>query len=152
MKEEIIIGLPELRDISKRIINLVSEATGTQGKISIKTAINNDLGIQGDDWDTILLALYEKEGLRLHGFNFYDYFFDEGQISMGIFGDIISLPIKLTYFLFSFKWLYTKNWNTYFGFTTYKPKPNLTIGDLITSRIEGRFVPRVDRHFKLVCS
>jgi hypothetical protein len=147
MAMEIRTSFASLRLTTNRIIELVSKMSGIDADtISISSAINNDLGIDGDDWIDLQLALQEKEGLTLDGLHFYDYFMDEGQIADSA-GFIIGL-IQFVWYIVSFMWL-KKKFSQF-----YKPsgpqKDILTIGDLITSKFEGKFVKRTNRNFILV--
>lgn len=147
MVDQIDISFAELRQITYQIINLVSETTGYEkSEISIGTAINNDLGIDGDDWDDVLVALFKKENLRLEGLNFYDYFNDEAQIANSFGLDLLSLLIKILSYLLPFIGGRV-NWDRALRL---KAKPDLTIGDLITSKVEGHFVKRTERKFRLI--
>lgn len=135
-----------LRQTADRIIDLVSKMSGVgKEEICISSAINNDLGVDGDDWTDLQKALQEKEGISLEGLHFYEYFMDEGQIAdpsgfvMGV--------IQLIWYLLSFKWLKMKFANCYKPL--WAPKDNLTIADLITSKYEGRFIKRTERKFVL---
>ena len=88
---------------------------------------------------------FTKEGVSLEGLKFYDYFWDEGQIVGS--GDFVISTIIFLWYMLSFKWLKMK-------FSDYYEAPGqpanvLTIGDLITSKYEGRFVKRSERKFVL---
>ena len=133
-----------LRSTTDSIINLVSKMSGTEKEeISIRSSINNDLGIDGDDWVDLQEALKEKEGLSLEGLQFYDSFIDEGQIA-DLNGFIIATFHFICYLL-TFRWVKGKFAHFYQQKST--PKDILTIGDLITSKFEGRFVKRSERKF-----
>jgi acyl carrier protein len=133
-----------LRKTTDNIIALVSKMSGLEkDEISISSAINNDLGIDGDDWVDLQKALEKQEGLSLDGLQFYDYFNDEGQIG-DTTGFIIGL-FQFIWYVVSLKWLKMK-------FEDYHkplgpPKDVLTIADLITSKYEGRFVKRSERKY-----
>jgi hypothetical protein len=105
MATELKITFSELRQTTNRIIELVSRVTGYEKeKIDLRTSINNTIGVDGDDWDDILIALHKQEDLTLEGLNFYDYFQDEGQIAFGSL-NVLTLPIRFFFFLISFAWL-----------------------------------------------
>jgi hypothetical protein len=144
---EIRTSYSSLRHTADRIIDLVVKMSGVdKEEVSISSAINDDLGVDGDDWTDLQKALQEKEGLSLEGLQFYDYFCDEGQISDP--SGFIRGLILLVWYLVTFKWL-----KIHFD-DFYKPlgppKHQLTIGDLITSKYEGTFVKRSERKFVLV--
>jgi acyl carrier protein len=136
-----------LRHTADSIINIVVKMSGVdKEEVSISSAVNDDLGIDGDDWTDLQMALQEKEGLSLEGLKFYDYFMDEGQISDPS-GFVIGL-IQFVWYLLTFKWL--KMHFSDFYKPLGPPKEKLTIGDLITSKYEGRFVKRSERKFILL--
>jgi hypothetical protein len=147
MVTERTISFSELRQTTNRIIDLISEVTHyDKNEISLKTSINNTIGVDGDDWDEVISALHKKENLVLEGFNFYDYFQDEGQIAWGPL-NIIFLPIYFIMYVTTFKWR-QESFRNYFSFND-GPKPDLTIADLVTSKLEGKFVKRIDRKFRI---
>ena len=105
MLMEIKTSYSNLRQTADRIIDLVSRISGVnKDEISISSAINDDLGVDGDDWTDLQIALQEKEGISLEGLQFYDYFMDESQIADPS-GFVIGL-IQFIWFILSFKWLY----------------------------------------------
>jgi len=137
----------DLRKTADDIIALVSKMSGLEkDEINIRSAINNDLGIDGDDWVDLQQALEKQQGLSLEGLQFYDYFMDEAQIADPS-GFVIGL-FQFIWYMVTFKWLKIK-FADY-----YKPlgpqKGVLTIADLITSKYEGRFIKRSERKFVLV--
>jgi hypothetical protein len=143
---EIRTSYTNLRQTADRIIELVSKMSGVdKGEISISSAINDDLGVDGDDWTDLQMALQEKERMSFEGLQFYDYFMDEGQIADPS-GFVIGL-IQFIWYVLSFKWLKMKfdDFYTPLG----PPKHKLTIADLITSKYEGRFIKRMERKFVL---
>ncbi len=149
--QEIRIKYRDLRQTIERIKDLVSETTlYDKEKMTLQTSINHDIGVQGDDWDDILLSLQDKENLTLDGLNFYDYFYDEGQLSSMAPLNFLLLPIRLVTYIITFGWRHV-GVGKYFFTGWREDKPPLTIGDLVTSKIEGRFVRRADRTFILDC-
>jgi hypothetical protein len=149
---EIKIKYRDLRQTIERITDLVSETTlCDRKKINLKTSINHDIGVQGDDWDDILIKLRDQENLTLEGLNFYDYFYDEGQLSSMAPLSLLLLPVRLVTYMLTFAWRQV-GIKEYFFYDFGEKKPPLTIGDLVTSKIEGRFVRRQDRTFILDCA
>ena len=152
MCSEINSSFTSLRQTVDRIITIVSEVTSYEReKIDLKTSINNDIGVDGDDWDDLLIALKERGGLNLEGLNFYDYFQDEGQIAdpSGYIHGFVSLVRYIT----SLSWLkisFTDYVNIRGTSEVVDPSKNLTIGDLVTSKFEGRFVKRSERKFVVI--
>lgn len=147
MNEEITISFSELRNISNRIIDLISDVTSTdRRKLTLKTAINNDLGVDGDDWDDVLYALKEKENIVFDGFNVQEYFHYEGEIPL-LPILLFFIPIRYIFYTLKNGWK-NSSWRE-FSEKHFISKKDLTIGDLITSKIEGRFVERKNRSFKI---
>src|SRR5260370_6923084 len=138
--QEIKIKYRDLRQTIERIKDLVSETTlYDKKKMTLKTSINHDIGVQGDDWDDILLDLRNKENLTLDGLNFYDYFYDEGQLSSMAPLNLILLPIRLVSYIITFAWRHV-GIKKYFFHAWRDNKHPLPIGHLVTSRIRGRFL------------
>jgi hypothetical protein len=138
----------ELRQTTNRIIQLISDVSGfDKRKINLNTAVNNTIGIQGDDWDDVLTALYNQEQLTLEGLEFYDYFYDESQLSSPFPLNIIMLPLRLISYLIFLGWRHASIKEFFFYGT--KTKPDLTIADLVTSKLHGRFIKRQDCKFRL---
>ena len=147
--QEVKIKYKDIRQTIERITDLVSETTlYERSKITLRTSNNHDIGVQGDDWDDILIQLRDKENLTLEGLNFYDYFYDEGQLSSMVPLGLLLLPVRLVTYVLTFAWRQV-GIKEYLFWDFGNDKPPLTIGDLVTSRIEGRFVRRQDRTFIL---
>jgi hypothetical protein len=137
-----------LRETTDRIIDLTCKMSGLdRNEISINSAINNDLGIDGDDWIDLQAALQEKEGILLEGLEFYNYFQDEAQIADAGLIHFFNVFFQLIWWMISFKWLKMKFADFYEPIRV--SKDILTIGDLITSKFESRFVKRSERKFVL---
>ena len=61
---EIRTSFTTLRQTANRIVQVVSDICGIDKKeISISSSINNDLGIDGDDWTDLQKALQRKASL-----------------------------------------------------------------------------------------
>ena len=48
-----------------------------RGKITPSTRLREDLGIDGDDWDEVLVAIRERWQMDWSGFDFYRFFGEE---------------------------------------------------------------------------
>lgn len=158
--QEIHISYSELKSLAMRMIAHVGESTGVNVRdISVRHTINEDLGVDGDDADELLAELQQREDFQLEGFNFYDYFCDEAEIAgtanLWPVGYILSLPfVMLVYLLktpvraWSLQDLMNNTWpaRPERNRSRHFPLP-LSIGDLITSKLEGRFVPRNERRY-----
>ena len=122
--QEINVTYSEIKEVTNVIRSLVSEVAGIElKKVYSKSSINNDIGIDGDDWDDILIPFIEKYN-DIDGFLFHDYFHDEAQI-----GNAFALALLL--------------------FSVLKEKPPIFLGDLIATALVGRFVKRSDYRFIL---
>ncbi len=142
--QEIHISYSGLKSIAQRFIVHVSRETGCIGEVCISTGINDDLGVDGDDWDPIIQALVHEEGLELDGFGYYDYFSDEGASGSN---PVIFFPFTVLGYLAATPrrdWSLKELRRRMFPQGTGK---TLSVADLITSKIEGRFVPRSERRY-----
>ena len=64
-------------------------------EITLDLPIDYRIAIDGDDVDDLLLAIDSENQIDWTGFNFYDYFMDEGQISSMITRGFFLLPITI---------------------------------------------------------
>jgi len=121
---------------------MVSYQSGvSKSNISLNTAINNELGIHGEDWVEILERLKKDHDCELHGLVFYDYFMDESQISVRLTFRILYLPIRVLGLVVLY--LFNRNKGIIFWKRDpFKKYPDLTVGDLITSIVMKRWMPR----------
>lgn len=146
--EEIIVSYSKLKETTQFIRSLVSEVAGMElKKVYSKSSINIDLGLDGDDWDDILIPFIEKYN-TMDGFLFYDYFHDEPQIGNAFALALLLFPIKIVLSLFILPW--NKYWaKAVIDFSLLKEKPPIFLGDLITTALVGRFAKRSDYKFIL---
>lgn len=129
---------------------MISEVTGEpKEKISLRTSINNDLSVQGDDIDLILERLHKDFDCELNGLHFYNYFMDEGEISGMAPIVLILLPIRILGFLTTLPFN-KKLAKRILNINPYERHPDLTVADLVTSVIEKKWAPRQTRNFKLI--
>lgn len=132
------------------MIEMVSDVTGEpKDKINLRTSINNDLSIHGDDVDLILERLHKDFDCELEGLYFYDYFMDESEISGMAPIVLILLPVRILGFLAIYpfdKKLAKRIWNI----SPYDRHPDLTVADLVTSVVEKKWAHRQTRRFKLI--
>lgn len=137
-KEKIEISLSELRFVTESVFNIVSDIGGINPtKLSLKTSINNELGIQGDDWEDLVIKVKQEFNCEFSELNFYDYFLDETQISYNFFLNLLYLPFRLIIYLSYFDInILKKIWNH-----NYKNLPDLPIKDLITSILYQKWTP-----------
>ena len=92
--------ISSIERIVRRVILAVSRASGVPvNKINTETTIDEDIAIDGDDVTELLDALDRGRKIDWTGFDFYDYFHDEGQISRAIPKLIVLLPYWALRFL-----------------------------------------------------
>ena len=85
--------ISSIERIVRRVIIAVSRASGVPvEKINIESSIDTDIAIDGDDVFELLEALDRTQKIAWTGFDFYDYFHDEGQISTFIPKFVVLLP------------------------------------------------------------
>lgn len=128
----------------RRVIIATSRASSVPvRKIHLQTTIGTDIGIDGDDVAELLEDLDKKQKINWTGFDFYDYFRDEHQISTGIPKIILLLPYwALRYIL---KGVFPRMPT----FTPERPNKCLTIIELAGTIHNGswelrRSIPQVD--------
>ena len=151
MKKEIIeIKYGELRKLTEKLIAIISEETRLPiNKISLKTSINNQLGIEGDDWFLIQDRIQAEFNFDFKGFNFNEYFYEEGEnvlfLPFIIFSSLFNI---IEYILiFPFNRIKAKEvWNN----KLFKNKPDLKIEDLITSILKNEFLNKEEFEFRLI--
>jgi hypothetical protein len=64
--------------VAEAVLNLVAECTGcSRGQLSLDTALNQELGVDGDDAAELLEAFARKFGVDLSRFPYDRYFGNE---------------------------------------------------------------------------
>ena len=146
--QEINVTYSEIKEVTNVIRSLVSEVAVIElKKVYSKSSINNDIGIDGDDWDDILIPFIEKYN-DIDGFLFHDYFHDEAQIGNAFALALLLFPIKILLSLLILP--VSKYWaKVIIKFSVLKEKPPIFLGDLIATALVGRFVKRSDYRFIL---
>ena len=147
MKDKVEISIPDLRRITTEVMEFLSVALNEPvDKINIKTSINRDLRIQGDDVDELFSIFIDKYHVNFDEFDFDKYFVNEGVIANSIAFNLHTLPIRIFYYLY----LVLSGNEEKDGFKFVMPKLNkvdMTVGDLVTSVIKGKFTPRNEISF-----
>ncbi len=117
------------------MLKLVQTTLAGQEPISLKTSVDDDLGIAGLDWD-MFLEEYEKEfKAQLQGLEYTDYFPKEGLT----FVDFLLGLTRLLWLLLIYhpaRLLNIEKKNTFW----YSEPQVLTIGDLVLSALAGEFL------------
>lgn len=137
------ISYRELRATTEAIVQTVCTQAGADPRaVSANTAINTELGVDGDDWRDLEVRLQQQQGIQLAGLDASRYFFDESEVADPGRG-VARLLFFLFYLLF-FQWLKQK----FSDFYDIEPKKEpLTVGDIVASKFAGRFVRRRDLRF-----
>lgn len=131
----------DLRNAYSKVSKFVSKKTGAK-KLSLKTNIQDDLGIYGDDMEDLIQAFVKEFNLEYGSFNYSHHFYTEGELfsSSAALKNILSLPKYLFNFIFRKKRAPEK---------IKGEKEPLTLGDLITWSIEGTFFLRKNRRYSI---
>jgi len=150
MKTIIKISFKNLKENYLEIQQFLEEKSGEK-YIYNKSKIVNDLSLIGDDNYYLLENFITKYHLDFSDFNYVKHFESEGELRMSIWSilSVLFIPLFITkyilsYFInfFSEKYSYKINKFNFF-FKEYKSdRIDLTMGDLITSKIQGKFILR----------
>ncbi|WP_281336212.1 DUF1493 family protein [Flavobacterium eburneipallidum] len=150
MKTIIKISFKNLKQNYLEVQQYLEEKSGEK-KISNKSKIANDLGFLGDDNCYLLEDFITKYGVDFSNFNYDEYFESEGELfgSSAVLLKILILPlfiIKFVLFLlikpFSKEHSSKINNFNFFLKKFQSDRIDLTMGDLITSKIQGKFYLR----------
>ena len=143
---EVKVSYKELRHTTIQVKDLLASFWGLdKNEISINSSINKDFGIDGDDWSLLEIELKEKIGVNLEGLQFNIYFQQETEVADPI--HLINWLIQMTFYIVLFQWVSGK-WGDFYV-TSRPQKAKLTVGDIIASKFEGRFIRRSERRFAL---
>jgi hypothetical protein len=134
------------------------EEKSCEKNIFIKSKIANDLDLWGDDNCDLLEDLITKYNLDFSEFNYSEYFESEAELFSPISALLRILLIPL-YFIKLILFLILKPFSKIYSKTIYDfdffierdqhKKKDLTMGDLITSKIQGEFFLRENVRFVL---
>jgi hypothetical protein len=155
MKETIEISYKNLKQNYIEVQQFLEEKSAEKN-ICNKSKIANDLNLWGDDNYYALNDFITKYNLDFNNFNYDNHFESEGELRMNIFGvlSVIFIPLYILkaiigYFSKSFSGKYSIRINNFnFFLKKYKSdRIDLTMGDLITSKIYGKFELRENVQF-----
>ena len=160
-KDVIKLGCTELRLMTEKVLSYVRDICGDNDQISLKSRLENDLGMTGDDVSEFLTSFSEKFEVDFTDFDFRKHFNEEG---FPITELLIALPILV--FVVSFNVFKTlidlsgyrivglerikqinypgKIREIVFGYT----KEDLKIEDLVVSYITMKFKRRQEVYFE----
>ncbi len=155
MKKTIEISYKNLKQNYIEVQRFLEEKSAEKN-ICNKSKIANDLNLWGDDNYYALNDFITKYNLDFNNFNYDNHFESEGELRINIFGvlSVIFIPLYIlkaiiaySYKLFSGKYSIRIN-NFNFFLKKYKSdRIDLTMGDLITSKIYGKFELRENVQF-----
>jgi len=152
----------ELRAVTESIIDFVGQEYWWEKNSSLKTEIETDLGITGDDAWELMQKFSKKYSVCLVSFNFNQYFTPEGAHS----SLILLLPVYLfllviwlikvafAFLIYPFsnrlaKYSMKSMINKTADLCDYPKLESITIADLITSAICRKFIKRDTVRFEL---
>lgn len=157
MKTVIKISFKNLKQNYLEVQQFLQKESGEK-KIYNKSKVANDLSLWGDDNYDMLEVFIKKYNLDFSTFNYDEHFESEGELfsSATVLLTILLIPlyfIKLILFLIfkPFSKSHSKKINDFNFFIrrNQHKKKDLTMGDLITSKIQGKFSLREDIRFVL---
>ena len=139
------------KDLKQNYLEVKQFLEDQSGEVNIynKSKIANDLSLWGDDNYYMLGEFITKYNLDFSGFNYDNFFESEGKLygSDAVLLKILIFPFyifKSILFLLvkPFSKEYSNAINSFKFFIEKNQSNNLTMGDLITSKVLGRFYLR----------
>ena len=148
------------KDLKQNYIEMQQflEDKSGENNINNKSKVANDLSLLGDDNYDMLEDFITKYNLDFSDFKYDEHFENEGELSISIWSilSVVLLPLFITKGIVSYLLNFLSNKYSYkidkFNFFLKKYKSNkidLTMGDLITSKIKGKFSLRENVKFVL---
>lgn len=148
------------KDLKQNYIEMQQFLEDKSGEKNInnKSKVANDLSLLGDDNYDILEDFITKYNLDFSDFKYDEHFENEGELSISIWSilSVVLLPLFITKGIVSYLLNFLSNKYSYkidkFNFSLKKYKSNkidLTMGDLITSKIQEKFSLRENVKFVL---
>jgi hypothetical protein len=148
------------KDLKQNYIEMQQFLEEKSGEKNIynKSKLANDLSLWGDDNYAMLEVFIKKYNLDFPTFNYDEHFESEGELTISIWSilSVVLLPLFVTKGIVSYLFNFLSNKYSHkidkFNFFLNKYKSNkidLTMGDLITSKIQGKFSLREDVKFVL---
>ena len=160
MKTILNISFKNLRQHYSEVYQVLQEESGERN-ISTKSNIANDLSLFGDDNFYLLEAFVIKNNLDFTNFDYEKHFVSEGELTSSLLAIVFLLFIPLfiikhilSYLLNFFSKHYANKIHQFnFFIKNYQSsRIDLTMGDLITSKICGKFQLRENFQFILLKS
>jgi len=157
MKTVIKISFINLKQNYLEVQQFLQKESGEKNIYS-KSKVANDLSLWGDDNYDMLEDFITKYNLDFSDFKYDKHFESEGELTISIWSilSVLLLPLFITKGILSYLLNFLSNKYSYkidkfnFFLKEYKSdKIDLTMGDLITSKIQGKFSLREDIRFVL---
>ena len=157
MKTTIIISFKNLKQNYLEVQQFLQKESGEKN-IHNKSQVANDLSLWGDDNYDMLEKFITKYNVDFSDFKYSEHFESEGELPIGIWSilSVLFLPLLITKSIVSYLFNFLSNKYSYkidkfnFFLKEYKSdKIDLTMGDLITSKIQGKFSLRDNVTFVL---
>ncbi|WP_165929427.1 DUF1493 family protein [Flavobacterium rhamnosiphilum] len=147
MKTIIKIRFKDLKQNYLEVQQFLEEKSGEK-KICNKSKVANDLSLWGDDNYDMLEDFITKYNLDFSGFNYGEHFESEGEMFGPLnflFGFVFTILYILKYVLFLTVALFSKKHSKEINDFKFHieenkiEKKDLTMGDLIASKVQGKF-------------
>ena len=155
MKTIIKISFKDLKQKYIEMQQFLEDKSG-ENKICNKSKVANDLSLWGDDNYDMLEKFITKYNIDFSDFKYDEHFQSECELTISIWSilSVLLLPLFITKGIISYLFNFLSNKYSYkidkFNFFIKEHKSNkidLTMGDLITARIQGKFFLRENAKF-----
>jgi acyl carrier protein len=139
MKTTLQISLSEARLRIREVRQIVAEHSGIdEGQIKLRSALNNDLGIDGQDSWELLEACEKQYGIKGDNFNLTDFFSNTEPPS----DPLIQIFVHFPYALFGMIFIRPFSKSTWQAMQRRFQKQDFTFGDLVVWTITKDFALR----------
>lgn len=137
-----------LKDAYQEVKNFLEAEVWNDEKVNLKTTIEGDLGLAGDDNLELLEKFVDKYKLDYSGFNHSKHFLSEGELFNGTAFNfsLLLLPVWLIEKL-SFGKLKIYPYNFFERF--YRPTTDLTFRDMVSWYLTKKYISAEDLSIKL---
>ncbi|MGD1890256.1 MAG: DUF1493 family protein [Cyclobacteriaceae bacterium] len=155
-----------LKGVSESVIDFIRTEFWWDKDSTLKSNIEKDFGISGDDAGDLMTKFAEKYQVDLSEFDFERYFTSEGSIGSFLYTPMIILLLALfliktvisgVVYLFNkkqskriFNFSFTEVLNEFYDKIYPNQHESLTVEDLVTSVVKGKFTKRATVEFKIV--
>ena len=161
-KDVIRLDYTELRLMTEKVLSYVRDICGDTEQVGLKSRLENDLGMTGDDVSEFLTRFSEKFEVNFTGFDFDKHFNIEGfspielLLAVPVLTFVISFncfKLMIDFVGYKYKLLEEIDRINYPGkileFLLGKEKKDLMIGDLVVFYVTRKFLKREEVFFEL---